>query len=164
MVATVKMDQVKSRYDDFLESRKTIVISSQDSDGHPFISYAPFVKHEGKLYIYISAIAEHYDFIEQNETIQIMMLADEANTKNLFARERLYLRCQAKNIGNDNLEPLFAKMEAIHGTSLIRLLRTIDMSIFELTPQAGRYVIGFGQAFTVDFASGELEHIVVNKK
>lgn len=81
MVATINIDKVKSRYDTFVASRKTIVISSNDADGTPFISYAPFVQHEGKLYIYISAIAEHYDFIEQNETIQIMMLADEQDTK-----------------------------------------------------------------------------------
>lgn len=164
MVATINIDKVKSRYDAFVASRKTIVISSNDADGNPFISYAPFVQHEGKLYIYISAIAEHYDFIEQSETIQIMMLADEQDTKNLFARERLYLKCTAENIGNDDLETIFEKMTAIHGAQLIQLLRTIDMSIFELTPKDGRYVIGFGQAFTVDFAAEKLEHIVVEKK
>ncbi|EUJ47762.1 HugZ family pyridoxamine 5'-phosphate oxidase [Paenilisteria rocourtiae] len=164
MVATINIDKVKSRYDAFVTSRKTIVISSNDADGNPFISYAPFIRHEGKLYIYISAIAEHYNFIEQNKTIQIMMLADEQGTKNLFARERLYFKCTAENIGNDNLEAIFEKMTAIHGSQLIQLLRTIDMSIFELTPLDGRYVIGFGQAFTVDFATEKLEHIVVEKK
>jgi len=44
------------------------------------------------------------------------------------------------------------------------MLRSLDFSLFELTPVAGRYVVGFGKAFTIDIANDKLIHVVIDKK
>jgi len=46
----------------------------------------------------------------------------------------------------------------------MELLRSLDFSLFELTPIEGRYVVGFGKAFTIDIAKDTLIHVVVDKK
>src|SRR5699024_6712166 len=117
--------------------------STLDENGEPFISYAPLVEHDRKLYIYISKITEHYKYIESNPSVHVMMIADEQDSSNLFARERVRFQCEAKNVGNEGHDEIFAKFEDHHGTAMMGVLRGLDLSLFELTPQEGRYVIGF---------------------
>ncbi|MED4453920.1 HugZ family protein [Metabacillus fastidiosus] len=153
----------KEQYLQFIDKCKTVVISSKDENGDPFTSYAPYVQHNGKFYIYISIITDHYKFIEANNLISIMMLKDEQDAPNLFARERARFQCIAENVGNDDHEEIFAKFESIHGTPMMGVLRGLDLSLFELTPKSGRYVIGFGQAFDIDLTGDKFEHVVVDK-
>ncbi|PEJ56771.1 heme iron utilization protein [Bacillus sp. AFS002410] len=164
MQKQLSIEAIKQKYIEFVNESKTFSISTLDQNGNPFISYAPFVKHEEKLYIFISAITEHYKFIEENELIHIMMIADDSKSPNLFARERVRFQCTSENIGNDNKEEIFSKFEEIHGASMIKLLRGLaDMSLFELTPIHGRYVVGFGSAYDVDLSGNKFEHVVVDK-
>lgn len=164
MKSAVDLDTRKQQYQAFLEGRKTVAISSTDAWGDPFISYAPFVKKDGKLYIYISRIADHYSCIEHSGCIQVMMLADEAESANLFGRERARFKCNPKNVGNEGYEEIFALFEQAHSPTMIGVLRGLDFSLFELTPWEGRYVVGFGQAFNVDLEGNVFEHVTVDKK
>lgn len=164
MVKQIDFEQKKEQYLQFIDTCKTIVISSIDDNGDPFISYAPFVKHEGKFYIYISKISDHYQYIEKNNLIHIMLLADEQSSPNLFARERARFQCTAENIGNEGYEEIFDQFESIHGKPMMGVLRGLDLSLFELTPQEGRFVVGFGQAFDIDVTGDRFIHVVVDKK
>ncbi|WP_285768203.1 pyridoxamine 5'-phosphate oxidase family protein [Peribacillus sp. SI8-4] len=163
MAKSIDIPAKKEQYLRFLKKCNTMVISSKDAFGEPFISYAPFVQHEGKFYIYISKISDHYQFIEANERISIMLLEDEQSSTNLFALERVRFQCTAENIGNDGHEVIFSKFSENHGAPMMGVLRGLDLSLFELTPKDGRYVIGFGQAFSVDLPADKFEHVVVDK-
>jgi len=163
MQKQLNIETFKQKYVDFINETKTIVISTKDRNGDPFISYAPFVKHEESFYIFISKISDHYQFIEDNENIYIMLIADESKSPNLFARERARFQCTSENIGNEDQEEIFDKFEQIHGLPMMNMLRGIDMSLFKLTPSEGRYVIGFGAAFDVDLAANKFAHVVVDK-
>ncbi|MCL6587436.1 HugZ family pyridoxamine 5'-phosphate oxidase [Anoxybacillus sp. J5B_2022] len=154
----------RERYMQFLNQCKTMVISTVDENGDPFISYAPFVIHEGHFYIFISKISEHFRYIEDNSHISVMMLADEKESPNLFARERVRFTCTSECVGNDGQDAIFAKFEHIYGSALMRLLRTIDMYLFKLTPIAGRYVVGFGEAFEVNMQGTQFTHVVVEPR
>lgn len=161
---TLDMEATKARYTAFIESRSTLVVSTIDENGAPFISYAPFVKVNGKLYIYISRISDHYRYVEGNTRIHVMLIADESQTPNAFARERARWACKPKNIGNDGQEDIFGEFSLKFGDKMMNMLRGLDFSLFELTPLHGRYVIGFGQAFDVDLAGERFEHVVVDKE
>lgn len=161
---TINLEQKKEQYLTFLNTCKTIVISSKDEQDQPFISYAPFVKHDGKFYIYISKISDHYQFIEQSELVHIMLLADEKDSPNIFARERARFQCTTENIGNDGHEVIFDLFDMTHGKPMMDVLRGLDFSLFELIPQEGRFVVGFGQAFEVDISGDRFIHVVVDKK
>lgn len=150
---------LKENYQNLVSSMKSIFLSTIALDGSPFLSYAPFVEHDGKVYVYLSQIAEHYRNLEANPAVDVMLAADESATKNIFARERARFQGIAVNVGNEGYEEVFAKFEAKFGAPTFKMLRTLDFSLFELTLSKGRYVIGFGQAFDVDFAGEHFEHI-----
>lgn len=148
---------IKLQYTKLADGVKTLMLSTIDENGRPFISYAPFVKKEGKLYIYISRIANHYRHLEANPDVDVMLIEDESDSANLFARERARFVCHAVNIGNEGHDDVFALFEASFGAPMIRMLRGLDFSLFELTLLEGRYVAGFGQAYDIDLSADRYE-------
>ncbi|MFC7680897.1 HugZ family protein [Paenibacillus sp. GCM10028914] len=152
-------EKIKLQYLAFTDSLKTILISTQDEDGKPFISYAPFVKKNGKLYIYISQIANHFKYIENHPTVDIMFIEDESQSANLFARQRARFVCTAVNIGNEGHEDIFQSFGESFGQGMIKMLKGLDFSLFELTAREGRYVVGFGQAFDIDLSGDKFDHV-----
>lgn len=164
MKKPVDVEKNKENYLQFIANRKNLILSLIDDEGKPFISYAPFVKHEGKLYIYISKIAEHYRYMENNEFVDALLIADESATNNKFATERVRWNCTSSNIGNDGHEEIFELFNADHGAAMVNLLRGLDFSLFELTPLQGRYVVGFGLAFDIDVDANLFNHVVIDKK
>lgn len=164
MKKPVDLEKNKEKYLQFVASRKNLVLSLIDDEGKPFSSYAPFVKKDGKLYIYISQIAEHYGLMEKNEFVDAFLIADESETANKFATERARWTCTSINLGNEGNEDIFELFNTDHGSKMLDVLRGLDFSLFELTPLQGRYVVGFGMAFNMDIDANEFTHVVVDKK
>ena len=80
-----------------------------------------------------------------------MVIADEQDTRQIFARTRATYRCMAEVVARN--EALHAQildaMEARFG-NVVGLLRGLsDFVMFRLKPQSGRFVMGFGQAFVL---------------
>jgi len=141
-----------------------LILNLLDDNGRPFSSYAPFVKKDDKLYIYISKIAEHFNLMEKNEYVDALLIADESVTINKFATERVRWSCTSKNIGNEGHDEIFELFNTDHGAKMLDVLRGLDFSLFELTPLQGRYVVGFGMAFDLDIDANVFTHVVVDKK
>ncbi|MEK8196983.1 HugZ family pyridoxamine 5'-phosphate oxidase [Lysinibacillus sp. FSL M8-0134] len=164
MPKAIDLEQVKQDYEAFIQNKKNCVLSFVDREGRPFSSTAPFVRLNGKFYIYISRIAEHYQLMEKSEVVDLICVADEAVTANPFATERARWQCQPKNLGNEGHEKVFAAFDQLFNAKMMAMLRSLDFSLFELTPVAGRYIVGFGKAFTIDIANDKLIHVVIDKK
>ncbi|WP_153730436.1 HugZ family pyridoxamine 5'-phosphate oxidase [Sporosarcina obsidiansis] len=164
MVKEIDLVKHKEGYLQFVESHKNIVLNMVNEEGRPFASCAPFVKKDGKFYIYISRVAEHYRHLENSEWIDAMVIADEVDTPNPFGTERARWGCQPKNIGNEGHEEVFELFNSRFNPKLMEVLRGLDFSLFELTPVQGRYVVGFGLAFDVDIDGDIFNHVVVDKK
>lgn len=62
---------------EFLETLKSLTISSLDENKNPFSSYAPFVKHNHKYYVYLSLMAKHSSNLTQNKIASIFFCEDE---------------------------------------------------------------------------------------
>lgn len=164
IMKTVDIDKQRGNYEQFLTSRKQMIISLIDEEGKPFTSNAPFVMKDGKFYIYVSQIAEHYQLLEKNEVADAFFIADEADTPNKFATERARWQCKATNIGNEGHEEIFSLFNEAFGEKMLDVLRGLDFSLFELAPKTGRYVVGFGLAFDLDVESDGFHHVVVDNK
>lgn len=164
MPKAIDLEQVKQDYKAFIQNKKNCVLSFVDGEGRPFSSTAPFVRLNGKFYIYISRIAEHYQLMEKSEVVDLICVADEAVTANPFATERARWQCQPKNLGNEGHEEVFSAFDQLFNAKMMAMLRSLDFSLFELTPVDGRYVVGFGKAFTIDIANDKLIHVVIDKK
>jgi putative heme iron utilization protein len=160
----VDVEKHKDSYLQFVANRKNLILNLIGDDGRPFTSYAPFVKANGKLYIYISRIADHYRYMESNEYVDVLLIADESATTNKFATERVRWSCTSVNIGNEGHDDIFVLFNNDHGAKMMDMLRGLDFSLFEITPLQGRYVVGFGMAFDLDLEANIFNHVVVDKK
>ncbi len=163
MKKTIDLEKYKQMYLDFVDKKQSAVLNFVDEDGKPFSSITPFVKYNNKLYIYISQVAEHYRLTENSEFIDVLLHADESETKNPFATERVRWTCTPKNLGNEGHEEIFELFNGAFNKNLMDMLRGLDFSLFELTPLGGRYVVGFGLAFDLTIDGETFRHVVVDK-
>ncbi|NOS73854.1 MAG: HugZ family protein [Methyloglobulus sp.] len=144
---------------ELLASQQTLLLSTASVSGVPDLSYAPFVQDQaGCFYVFVSELAAHTANLLANPQGSVMFIRPESESRNLFARERAVFNCTAREI---------SRHEEIHTTQLtalqdkfgevVSLLRSLsDFHLFALSPESGRYVAGFGQAYTVNVKDGSV--------
>ena len=145
-------DEVKQAYASLLQSCSTLQLATLSPDNQPEASYAPYIYVDGRYYIFVSELASHTQNILHDPNVSLMLIESEADARNLFARKRFSAQCLAIEISReaDSYVSLLDQLEQRFG-STIGMLRTLpDFHLFELQPQQGRLVIGFGKAFELD--------------
>ncbi|WP_317366835.1 pyridoxamine 5'-phosphate oxidase family protein [uncultured Tyzzerella sp.] len=149
---------------EFLKSQNTTFIASVDNNNMPHASYSPYVMIEDKMYIYISKVAEHYQNLENNKNISLMIAEDECKSKVLFARKRISFKGEATKV-SDVDSKVKEKFEEIHTKNMMDVLYTMDFDFFEIKLLEGRLVEGFGKAYKLVYNNNdwESEHIVIDK-
>ena len=137
---------------DFIATRKLLNLASLAEDGQPHASTAPFLAADGKFYLYISDLSEHCANLKANSRASVIFNADEADTKQAFARLRVTFNVVAGIIGRESPEWLerIAQLHEKFGPVMDHLKDLEDFHLFELKPSAGRYVKGFGQAYALE--------------
>jgi len=144
-----------------LDRYDSLQMATIADDGNPHISYAPFCFSSGCFYILISQLAAHTGHLMRREDVSIVVIADEKESRNLFARERLTISAKAKLLKSDSIlaSEVLEQMELALGKT-VKLLRTLpDFLVFQLVPQQGRYVAGFGKAYEFDLLLQKMEHV-----
>ena len=147
---------------ELIASQQTLTLSTASANCVPDISYAPFVRdNTGYFYIYVSELAGHTANLLNNPQASIMFIRSESESSNLFARERAVFSCRVKEIARDD-EIYTVRLNALQDKfgEVVSLLRSLsDFHLFALYPESGRYVAGFGRAFTINVNDGSLSHI-----
>lgn len=147
-----QLEKIQAEYDKFPQDFASIIISTVNEKGIPNASYTPFVMDEFKnIYIYVSGLSSHTTNIQNHPYVSVLFIEDEAKADNIFARRRLNFDCTASLITReteqwhqvvDNFQERFG--------DIIEMLRSLpDFRIFKLTPNQGRFVIGFGAAYNI---------------
>jgi len=147
-------DDIQANIDNLTASRKTLMLATLNAKQQAEISVTPFIKQGLNFYIFISELASHTQNLKTQPELSIMLIEDEQNTQNCFARKRLTYQCQAQEIQRTEADwnKLISEFEAQHGKT-VSLLKTLpDFHLFELRALSGNYVQGFGQAYSL---SGE---------
>ena len=147
----------------FKSSVKTLSLSTLTDEGQPNISYAPFVTDDdGFFYVFLSQLASHTQDLLNQHIASIMLMEDEQNSRQLFARQRITYHCKISIIRSDNktYDEILNNFESSFG-SIIPLLRNLpDFILFKLSPTEGRYVEGFGKAYELTGKNlTRLEHV-----
>lgn len=130
----------------------TLQLATTDDDGSPHSSYAPYIHDSSNVFsIFVSQLAAHTRHLFQRRVASIMIIADEQDTTQVFARTRVYYRCDATPLLVDEqpeeYERLLDAYQQRHG-KMVGLLRQLpDFRLFRLTPTEGQFVMGFGQAY-----------------
>lgn len=128
------------------------MLATVSSAGKPLSSYAPVVSAEdGCFYVYVSAMAKHYGHLRKNGVASLSLIEDESVAKEIFARKRVTVDCEAILIQRDSDEwnSRITAMEERHGTTMAYLKNMVDFDLFQLRPIDGRLVLGFGKAYRV---------------
>ena len=147
----------------FKANVKTLALATLTEEARPNISYAPFVEDDnGNFYLFLSQLAHHTQELLSHEVASIMLMEDEQDSRQIFARQRISYHCEVDVILVDELEYelMLSALEQRFG-NIIQLLRGLpDFILFKLQPYEGRYVKGFGKAYElVGEGLTELKHI-----
>lgn len=151
----VSFSEIQATYLEFPARVQSLMLSTLRSDGQPQASYAPFVMDNGRcFYVFVSGLSSHTQNLSTTHQAGILLIDDEAQTQQIFARQRLMYECTAELI--DRHSPQWSNIADQFKSrfgNLIDMLRQLpDFQIFKLVPQAGQFVIGFGAAYEVDRA------------
>lgn len=128
------------------------MLSTVTADGQPQASYAPFVMGgDRSFYIFTSGLSTHTQNLKTTAKAGILLIEDETQASQIFARQRLMYNCKAELIARHEPEwTTWADKFHTRFGSLIDMLRQLpDFQIFRLVPQSGRFVVGFGAAYEV---------------
>ncbi|MDU7693585.1 MAG: pyridoxamine 5'-phosphate oxidase family protein [Helicobacter sp.] len=155
------INKLKEEIKEFQNSFTSAVLATVDGSNFPHASYAPLLNHDGKIYIYISSIAEHHANIKANPTkISLLYLEDSVHAKSIILRKRLYFSAKAKEISRDSslFDAVISQYKNSSDSSLKTIANFADFALFELQIGSGRFVKGFGQAYDIS-ESGDIGHI-----
>ncbi len=135
-----------------LSARQSLVLATHAEYGECELGTAPFVWDEGAFALLLSRLAPHTRHLEAGSRPKIMLLEDEVDVRQPFARQRLTLTCDVQRLERDDArsEALFVRMEQCLG-SIVPVLRGLaDFHIYVLRPAGGRFVAGFGKAYRLE--------------
>ena len=151
----VKQERLQGRLgpeiQEFRQNCLTLQLATLDEQGQPNVSYAPFVQNEHGYFVLISQIARHARNLLVNPNVSIMMIEDEGHSKQLFARKRLTFDATAAVVERDTplWNDIIAQMRARFGDIIDNLSQLQDFVLFNMQPEKGLFVKGFGQAYQV---------------
>lgn len=155
MDTETELNAVLQACENFTSQFDSLILATVNPQGEAEASYAPYLAQQQRYYIYISTLASHTHNLLTKPKCQILFLENEADTKNLFARQRFSLNCEVSELARDTsdftncldqFEEKFGKM-----FSLLRGLK--DFRLFELSPINGKYVAGFGKTYELTGAN-----------
>ena len=135
---------------DFISLFSSVIIGTVKNSKQPHISYAPFITHSNKFYVYVSSLAEHSQTLK-NGSASLFFIENEQQAKTIFARTRLTINCSVSiiELTAPGRDLLLDRFEQRHG-STVKLLRSLpDFNLFKLTPSAASFVTGFGAAYNL---------------
>lgn len=131
------------------ERMRTLQLATVGEDGAPHTGYTPHLFDGADILVFVSRLAAHTRDLLERPRAAVMLIADESETKQIFARTRVSYRCEASVIPPEDpsYAPLLDAFEARHG-KMIGLLRQLpDFVLFRLRPTSGQFVMGFGKAY-----------------
>ncbi|MCZ4292757.1 heme utilization protein HutZ [Vibrio sinaloensis] len=151
----VKQERLQGRLEpeikEFRQARRTLQLATVDENGRPNVSYAPYVQNQDGYFVLISEIARHARNLQVNPSVSIMMIEDEGDSKQLFARKRLTFDAVASVVERDSKQwnLVITQMKERFGEIIDGLSQLQDFVLFNLKAEQGLFVKGFGQAYQV---------------
>ena len=146
-------DKLLETYQTFPDRFGSVVLATVSTDGQPQASYAPCVVDEARnIYVYVSGLSTHTQNLTATSKASVLFIEDESKTQQIFARMRLSYDCQAALLEreSDQWNAIAQQFEDRFG-NIVEVMRGLaDFRIFQLQPQSGNFVVGFGAAYKVD--------------
>jgi heme iron utilization protein len=147
------MSQHPETLTEMVANIKTVSLATLDVSGAPCCSYAPFVYIHGNFYLFLSGLAAHCRNLSSRPVCELMLIEDESQAKNLFARRRAMIRCSVETVSREmgEFSEVAAEFRNRFGPTIDMLVGLPDFNLFRLLPQSGTMVLGFGNAMPIQF-------------
>jgi len=142
----------KNQYLEFLAEHNSASLSTIGENGQPEISYVPFVTDlEKNFFIFVSSLARHSKNLFNYRKAGFMLIEPEENSENIFARKRVIFDCDVFIVERDSQDwkQIILKFNEIAGEIMETLIMLPDFHLFRLNPKSGRFIKGFGNAFSI---------------
>lgn len=146
-------DQLAQLYQNFSAQFKSVILATVNEAAEPQASYAPCVIDEARnIYVFVSGLSAHTQNLTTTGKASALFVEDEAKTPQMFARKRLSYRCTASLLEreSEHWRAIAQQFESRFGNIIEVMTGLPDFRIFQLRPQSGRFVVGFGAAYDVD--------------
>lgn len=137
-------------------------LSTLNPEGDPSASYAPCVQREQGIYVFLSQLSGHCKNLLRDSRVGVLLMADEAEARNPFARQRVSYQSRAKVLAPEHSDysSVLDELADKQGKTVELLRQLPDFVLFCLQPTAGTYIEGFGKAFDLSGPHmGELQHV-----
>ncbi|WP_017221230.1 heme utilization protein HutZ [Moritella dasanensis] len=143
-------NRISPEIQEFKQQCKTLQMATLSS-GMPHVSYAPFTYNKAGFYILVSDVAQHGQNLKHSQNVSIMLIEDESNSKQLYTRRRLTFDTTAKLIAKNSTigQQAILDLSQRFGDIIDNLAGLKDFNLYQLTPEKGRFVKGFGKAFDI---------------
>ena len=141
---------------------RTIQLATVGPDATPLASYAPFVQLDGAFFVYLSRLAQHAQNLRATPLLSAMLIRDEADCEEIFARPRLSFDCTVTEHARDSAEFARAldcfvaqfgetarvvRARVVNPKWIAGVMRELtDFTLFRLHPNSARLVSGFARA------------------
>lgn len=142
----------QNQLESFIATRQSLVLATHDAQGKCEMGVAPFVHVDGAFAVLLSGLAPHTRQLEREPHAQLMLLEDEAETRQPYARLRMTVSCDVTRLARENerSDAILELMQARFG-SIVPLLRGLnDFHVFIFAPNHGRFIAGFGKAYRLE--------------
>ncbi len=132
---------------------KTIILGTASLDGEPEASpVAAVLGDDGAFYVCVSGLATHTRHLMANRRASVLLVENETAASPPFARLRLTFFCAATVVPRESNEhsKRISALRDKFGATVDLIASLPDFHLITLTPQRGRLVAGFGEAYDVD--------------
>jgi len=147
-------EDVSGKLEGLIDRQLSLLMATLDESGFPHLSYSPYAWVDGFFYVLMSQLAPHTAHVESHPEVEIMLIADERDTSQIYARERAQWRCNVEKVADESeeSESICELMSERHG-GIVELINSLgDFHLYRLLPGEGRYVAGFGKAYCIEGA------------
>ena len=151
--------------EDLFQSNQVLSLATLGAESLPEASLTPYLYYQEAFWVFVSRLSAHTENLLSRPNISFLIF--DSQPVNPFSAVRCSIHAKAEEVfaekedeGKENVLDLMA--EKLGDTvSLLRQLN--DFHLIRLKPQAGTFIMGFGQAFDVEFPTLTLTHVNPNK-
>ena len=141
--------EVEAAIQSLLAAVQCVQLATINKHDEPESSTTPYLYRNDCFYIFISELAAHTRNLKIQPRVSLLLIEDESQCKNIFARKRLILSAEAQFIArdDDSWEATISSFQQQRGKTIAVLKTLPDFWLVKLDIQSGCFVQGFGQAY-----------------
>ena len=146
-----EIKQIELKKKKLIENNNSIIISVNEDDVTD-LGYAPYIFYENYYYIFVSELSTHVKLLLKKNVGTFMIINDETNSQNIWARIRLKFSAKIEVVIRDSVDfsIICEKIRYKHGKTMNLIKQFSDFHLIKIIPSSGTFISGFGNAFNLE--------------